>query len=261
MTESFYRPDGTGGFLPSPHTVGPWDPESQHGGPPAALLTRALETCLAGSGLRLARLTVEILNPLPLRPLRVRAWVERPGRRIRLLRGTIAHGDRTLMAAGAWALAPAPADVPVPADDGEPLPPPERATGRDPTRLPRWNCGFLAATEWRFVRGGFGGTGPATVWIRPRIPLLPGEPMSPAQRVVLTADSANGVSAELDIDRWLFIPPELTVHLTREPAGEWLCLDAVSRLAPGGAGLATATLSDLRGPVARSAQAMLVAPR
>jgi hypothetical protein len=51
------------------------------------------------------------------------------------------------------------------------------------------------------------------------------------------------------------------VHLFREPAGEWICLDAQSNIAAGGAGLATSVLSDTRGPVGTGAQALLIAPR
>ena len=93
------------------------------------------------------------------------------------------------------------------------------------------------------------------------MPLLPDEPPTGLQRVLAVADSGNGVSAVLPLDEWLFINPELTVHLRREPRGEWICLDAATSIQPGGAGLATSTLSDLHGPVARGAQTLYVAPR
>jgi hypothetical protein len=79
--------------------------------------------------------------------------------------------------------------------------------------------------------------------------------------VLATADSGNGVSWELDLGRWLFINPELTVHLHREAAGEWICLDAQTTISSGGAGLATSVLSDLAGPVGVGAQSLLVASR
>ena len=111
------------------------------------------------------------------------------------------------------------------------------------------------------MHGGYETPGPATVWLRPRVPLLIGEPMSPAQRIALTADSANGVSAVLGIDDWMFIPPELTIHFLRPPVGEWLCLAAESLVRTDGVGLATATVHDRTGPVARSAQTLLVSAR
>ena len=69
------------------------------------------------------------------------------------------------------------------------------------------------------------------------------------------------MSAELDIDRWWFINPELTLHVLREARGEWICLDAASSLHEGGSGAAFSVLSDAEGPVARGAQSLLVAPR
>ena len=78
--------------------------------------------------------------------------------------------------------------------------------------------------------------------------------------MLVAADSGNGLSAELDIG-WYFINPELTVHLHREPVGEWVCVDAATTVTPGGAGLATTTLSDEAGPVGVGAQSLLVGPR
>ena len=75
------------------------------------------------------------------------------------------------------------------------------------------------------------------------------------------ADSGNGVSWELDITRWHFINPELTVHLHREAEGEWICLDAQTAISTGGVGLATSVLSDRNGPVGVGAQSLLIAPR
>lgn len=119
----------------------------------------------------------------------------------------------------------------------------------------------MAAMEWRAARGGFGVPGPAAVWARMRYPLVPGEEPAPLERVLAIADSGNGASWELDISRWHFINPELTVHLHREAAGEWVCLDAQTTISPGGTGLATSVLSDLDGPVGVGAQSLFVGPR
>jgi hypothetical protein len=129
-------------------------------------------------------------------------------------------------------------------------------------RQPRsWGEGYLSAIEWRPIRGGFTKPGPATVWGRMRYPLVPDEEPSPLERVLVIADSGNGVSWELDIRRWHFINPELTVHLHREAEGEWICLDAHTTISRGGTGLATSVLSDAVGPVGTGAQTLLVAPR
>ncbi|GLY22284.1 thioesterase family protein [Micromonospora sp. NBRC 101691] len=259
-SEAFYRPDGADTYLPTAHTEGPWDPRYQHGGPPGALLARAVEEHLTGTGLVVARITMEILGPVPCRPVQVRARVERPGRRVQLVRAELRHEGRLLMTATAWAVRPAPAALPVgPTTARGPEPGPEAGRSMVPPPGTPWDCGFLAATEWRFVDGGYDRPGPAAAWVRARHPLLPDEPLSPMQRTVLTVDSANGMSAVLDIEKWMFVPPELTVHVLRPPDGEWLHLAAVTEVAPGCAGLTTGTLSDRHGPVARSAQALFVA--
>jgi hypothetical protein len=124
-----------------------------------------------------------------------------------------------------------------------------------------WIDGYLSAVEWRFARGHFTRPGPATAWTRLRVSVVPDEPPSPLQRVLAVADSGNGISSELDVARWYFINPELTVHLHREAVGEWVCLDAATTISSGGVGLATSVLSDLDGPVAVGAQTLLIAPR
>ena len=62
-----------------------WDPEIQHGSPPLALMTKLIEELAADSGLRVGRLTLDILGAIPVTPVRVRAWVERPGARISMM--------------------------------------------------------------------------------------------------------------------------------------------------------------------------------
>jgi hypothetical protein len=94
-----------------------------------------------------------------------------------------------------------------------------------------------------------------------RYPLVPDEEPGPLERVLAVADSGNGVSSALDIRRWQFINPELTVHLHREAAGEWICLDAQTVISTGGAGLATSVLSDLDGQIGVGAQSLLVTSR
>ena len=121
--------------------------------------------------------------------------------------------------------------------------------------------GYLKAVEWRPVSGGFLEPGPASAWTRIRVPIVEGEEPTGLQRVLAVADSGNGISGTLDMRRWWFINPELTVHFLREPAGEWVCLEARTQIAAGGSGVATSVLSDRSGPVARGAQALFVAPR
>jgi hypothetical protein len=126
---------------------------------------------------------------------------------------------------------------------------------------PGWHGGYLDAIEWRFVGDDQSRQGPATIWGRMRHPLVPGEEPTGLQRVLMVADSASGVSNVLPVGSWLFINTELTVHLAAVPAGEWICLDARTRVDRRGFGLATSRLFDRERLVGHGAQTLYVAPR
>ncbi len=257
MADSFYVPLGDGRWQATAHTTGPWDAGAQHGGPPSALLGRAMQRCQPREDMIIARFTCEILRAIPVGEISVAARLARPGRSVELLEASASADGREVARATAWRVrrtAGVPAASRLPAPAGLP---------DEPSALPRagGGDGYLSAIEWRPVRGSFSAPGPATFWTRMRYPLVPDEEPSPLERVLAIADSGNGASWELDITRWHFINPELTVHLHREAVGEWICLDAQTAISAGGAGLATSVLSDLHGPVGVGAQSLLVAPR
>lgn len=256
---SFYTHDGTDGFVSLSTTGGPWGPGSQHGGPPAALLTRAVERLEATVPRVIGRFTMELLGPVPVGPLSVIASVVRPGRSVELCEATLydAPGGRAVARAAAWRF---PTDNDGPGGPGEPLPHTHR-DGEPHERPASWSGGYLDAVEWRWVKGAVLEPGPAVVWMRPRVPLVGGEPMSPVQRLMSCVDSASGISAELDPGRWAFLNTELSVHVLRPPVGDWVCLDARTVLSRGRVGVATSDVYDEQGLVARSAQALLVTPR
>jgi hypothetical protein len=256
VSEAFFLPRGDGRFLATERTSGPWDPRHQHAGPPSALLVGALERTAPREGMVLARITVEILGAVPITELEVETSVERPGRSVELLAGEVRADGRAVLRARAWRVLASPVGT----EDGpSPLGLPE-ADDPPPPMLGE-AFGYAHAVEWRWAVGGWETRGPAIVWTRMRVPVVEGEEPSPRQRVMVVADSGNGASNVLDWAKYLFINTELTVHFVREPVGEWVCLDAETVIAAGGAGLARTILSDRTGPVARGAQALLVAPR
>ncbi|MCW2622279.1 MAG: hypothetical protein JWL64_1881 [Frankiales bacterium] len=266
--ESFFEPlgDATPGresrWLATAHTAGPWDAGAQHGGPPSALLARAIERTDPREDTMVARVTVEILGPIPVGELTLTSRVARPGRRVELVEAALSAGGREVARASGWRIARTGSG---PDQKPPPLPPPiPDATG--PIELGDWGQGgYLAAVDWRLLGGPDAGTfvrpGPGAAWTRLLVTLVADEEASPLQRVVAVADSGNGLSGELPVAGWHFINPELTVHVHREAVGEWVLLDARTDLSAGGVGLATSVLSDQRGPVGVGAQALLVAPR
>jgi Acyl-CoA thioesterase C-terminal domain/Acyl-CoA thioesterase N-terminal domain len=264
MSDSFYVPIGDGVWQATVHTAGPWDSSAQHGGPPSALLGRAMLRCQPRPDMIITRFTCEILRSIPVGEITVTARVARPGRSVELLEATASASGREVAHATAWRVLRTACPA---VESRQPVPPPLPAerppvlADERPEVAVGWKDGYMSAMEWRPVRGGVDRPGPATVWMRMRYPLVPDEEPAPLERVLVAADSGNGASWELDISRWLFINPELTVHLHREPVGEWVCLDAQTAITSGGTGLATCRLSDLEGPLGVSAQSLFIAPR
>jgi hypothetical protein len=260
---SFFEPLGDGRYRSTEHTVGPWGPDSQHGGPPSALLVRAIERESPSWPTTVARVSVDILGPVPIAEVTVRSRVLRPGRSVELVEATLDVEERTVMRAQAWRIRAAELELPpLPESHDDPSvdPVPPFPAEEAPLR-PGWGGGYLHAMEWRFAGGDWAEAGPATIWSRMRYPLLPGEEPTGLQRVLAVADSGNGISNVLPLGDWLFINTELTVHVAAVPSGEWICLDARTHLDQHGFGLASSRLFDRERLVARGAQTLYVGPR
>jgi hypothetical protein len=253
---AFYVAEGDGTFASTPATAGPWGPATQHGGPPAALLVRALELTEAQPHSRIARFTMEILRPVPVAPLTVRTAVVRQSRRVTLLRGVVEAEGKEVLLAHAWRLqVPEEPAVSVPDQfTVPPIPPPAPVSAWPGAFMD----GYMSAIEWRSVAGSLSEPGPGVAWSRARIPLVAGEETSPFARASLVADSGSGISASVDFSKWLCINVDLTVSLHRDPAGEWILLDSVVITDPSGSGLAVTRLADQDGAIGRGLQTMLV---
>lgn len=245
----------------NPACGGPWQPRLQHGGPPSALLVHAAERLAAAASgrddLLAVRLAAEFVGPVPVAPLTITARVDRLSRGAVLVRAALCATEepaRICLQARIWLLAP-----------GE-LPPgrnpsPGHASGGPALEgLPEFGFDsfpYARHLDWRLAGGTGRAPGPAAAWIAARVPLLPGGRYSPLQRTALFADSASGISAELDWAEWSFANVDLDLHLFTAPAGEWLLVDAVTELGAGVA-MTRSRLSDLDGPVGAGLQTLLV---
>lgn len=253
---AFFLDLGGGRYAATEHTTGPWTATTQHLGPPSALLARAMERLPAANAMRIGRVTVEILGPVPVAEVEVHASVERPGRSVELLATELLVDGRLAVRARAWRFRTSETEQ---VDVYPPLAPPDQ--GEPMYRPEGWHAGYLDIMEWRALVGHLGKPGPATVWARQTVPLVEGEAPTGLQRLLTVADSGNGASSRLDPREWLFINSELTVHVHREPAGEWIGLDATTAVGPDGIGTAFSVLHDEHGPVGRGAQALLIRPQ
>jgi hypothetical protein len=261
VPEAFFVPDGDDRFVATEHSRGPWSREHQHAGPPSALLARAIERAVAGDAVIVTRLTVELVAPVPIGRLEVVTSTLRAGRTVRRLEATLGADGRVMARASALVTrTTSVAFPPVKPEPRDPLPPPE--TG-EPFRFPVFEAqaiGYQTSVDAQRVRGGFG-QNPTAVWIRARVPLVLGEAISPLQRVMIAADSGNGVAVVLDPTRYTFINADLTVYLHRPPAGEWVGLDSVTLPEPTGVGVSHSRLWDLAGPFGWALQSLVVEAR
>jgi hypothetical protein len=253
MSETFFYPDGND-WIPTENTRGPWSNDHQHGGPPAALLGRALELFPSEVPMAVTRVTFDLARPVPIRPLRIQVSAMRASKRVQLIHAVLSHEGTELMTAQALRIRREPV-VPENTVADETTDPARLAETPFPFFLAE--KGYHTSMDLRIERGGFG-AGFAKAWMRPRLPLVPDEILTPLQRALLCADSGNGVSAALDKSKFTFINPDLTVSLYREPRGEWICLDAATRLGGDGRGLAVTDLRDTSGSFGTGTQSLLI---
>jgi hypothetical protein len=259
LPAAFFLPEGTG-FRATAATRGPWSPDHQHGGPPAALLARALEIDAAGAPvpMRPARMTVAFHRPIAIDRFELSVEPVREGKKVRIARAYLTDSSGRAIAT-AEALFVRRADVgPIASSDVAPLAP----EACKPYVFPFFttDVGYHTAMECRTISGTFG-IGKMALWMRMNVPVVPGEIPSPLQRVVVAADSGNGVSIGLDLAKYTFLNPDLTVYLARELAGEWVGVDAETRFGPDGIGLARSHLLDTAGAVGCGMQSLVLEPR
>lgn len=263
MPASAFARTGDGRFRAGVLTRGLWNPAHQHAGPAIALACRAVEQQAATRGLtHVARLTANLLRPLPIGEIDVSVCQEYVGR-------NVGHFSAQLSAAGrvvALFTAMVQRENPQPLAEnlpGHPLPRAPRtwdASRPDVFPVKEGLLGYSELVEVRVARGTLF-VGPCAVWIRMRHPLVDAEQPSAYQRIAVAADSNNGLSAILDFAHYSFVNPDLTINLLRRPVGECFCLDARTLLGPDGCGHAQSEIYDEQGYVGRALQTLAVSRR
>lgn len=237
-----------------PAAGGPWDKALQHGAGPAALIAWAAERIESGAPMRIARLTLDLLRPVPVAPLHLHSVLLRQGRQIQLVQITLLTEGVEVVRASVLRVrcerspesGAAPLDVPGP------------DASRELSADQRIHCPFLDGVAARLAQGQR--PGPAAMWFRSLRPIVDGTETSPAMRAAMAADFCNGVSSPLDIRQWSFVNADLSLNLVRLPIGEWILVNAETWIGPRGA-IATARLGDETGYFGRAVQTLLIKRR
>jgi hypothetical protein len=251
-------------WQPSTLSRGPWDPRAQLGGAPAALLAHLAESAVAEPGWQLARLTLELVKPVPVAPLAAHLGLQSSRSTTRLGIDLLA-GDTLVARAHALMLRGPQLALPEALPGGSPprlLPLPEDCS--EPMRIPGMPAStsfYSTAVESRLAQGDPARPGPRAAWFRLRVPMVRGRPNFPAMRAAAAADFGNGLSWVLDPTRYLFTNADLSLHLHRLPAGEWIGLMSETQADGGGVGGTLSRLYDEQGPIGVAIQTLVLRER
>lgn len=261
-----YRRIGPATFESSEYTRTGWNTTDQHGGPPSALLAHVIQGVDLPVPMQMTRITVSLLRPVPIAPLTVRTRVLRAGKRVAVVEADLmldGTGDLLVTAqAQMIRVEPIPLEaVPrsgftVPAPPLQHPPVADLGTGDwiDAT-VPRFH---LHAAERRSVDRGWETLGPGEGWFRMVLEVVDDEPVNLLTKFVAIADMANGLSSALDIDRYMWVNPDITVAFARPPRTEWLGMRAEADPQEHGVGLVHAWGFDEHGPFGHILQTQLL---
>jgi hypothetical protein len=261
--EALFLPEGDGVYLATHLTQGPWNPAHQHGGPVSALLAHTVERVPTLVPMRCGRLTIDIMRVVPVARLETRARVVREGKRVQLVEAALVHDDVEVARASALRVRTADSASALThprRPDESPPPPPTRIEESVLAKAGLPVPGFLLALDMHRVTGGLGLGAPACTWFRLKHPVVAGEATSPLVRLAALADFTSGTANFLPIDRWSSINADISIHVLREPIGEWIAVDAVAHVAGDGIGHSRATLYDTSGMVGSGSTAQVVDP-
>jgi hypothetical protein len=256
--DTIYRVDGNN-VVTGPDAAGPWDPRMQHGSAPASLVVWAAERIPTPVPMFIARVTIDLMRPVPLAPLTIETDILREGRKIQLCSIRLLADGTVVVGASVLKIKAQPLELPdeikeLPVE----LPSPEQSIVEDGHAA---TSPFVRSVSMRAARGRFGKAGAGAIWFRVDKSLIEGQAVSQAMRAVVAADFSNGTASTLDFRAWTYINADLTVSFSRQPVGDWILLDGDSWIGPDGRGLAMSRLADRQGYFGRAVQSLVIEKR
>lgn len=261
MTEALFKVEGDS-FVPTELSGGPWHSGTLHGGAPAGLLAYCFERELNDASLQPARLSIDLLRPVPKAPLQVKVIPVRRGKRIALLEAELFSGDRLLAKATALFVKPASISLPNYA-------PSQSLAVPKPDQLQQESFSEILFSKAQGVPPGLHTTvcmrpitdlkeeGQGSAWLMLPVPVVQGIEGSAFQMVATLSDFGNGVG-QLSLGHGMgTINCDVQLQLSRLPVGLWIALDSQTLLEPHGIGQATTTLFDESGRIGQVTQVVM----
>jgi hypothetical protein len=224
------------------------------------LLGRAVESAVDDPDLQPARLTVDLLSPVPMDAVTVGTVVVRSGRRIRLVDAAMMLGDKVVARASALFLRRG--DQPEHAVYSTPItmPPLPDDTAPLPEHLPMlvWTYGPDPTLPSRGLAGWQHG-GPKYAWVHVHRQLVEGEEITPFTRAAIIGDITSSVT-HFGSTGLPYINADYTLTLSRLPVGPLLGVAALTHYSDHGVATGSAAIVDAHGPIGSGVAVAVVNP-
>lgn len=247
-------------FVPTAIAKGPWG-QAVSGNFVGGLLGHAVERTVGDPDLQPARLTVDLLRPVALTPVRVGTEVLRRGRRLTLVDAQMTQDDALVARATALFLRrgdDAPGQVWTSPVTMPPAPPAPDA--QPDVDMMVWAYGASSETVGpSFDLSGWQHAGPKYAWVRDVKPLIDAEHLTPFVRAAMAADVTSSLTHISDAGLH-YINADYTLTLSRLPRGQFIGLAALTHYSHRGVATGTATLFDNDGPLGSAVATALVNP-
>jgi hypothetical protein len=258
MPEAFFAVDGDS-YVPGILAQGPWG-AAMGGQIVGGLLAWGIERSGIDPDLQPARLTVDLLRPVLLEPVQIQTSVQREGRRIKLVDGTLVQSGQIVARASALFLRrgdhpdgevwSAPAQMP-------PLPTDTDFAAERPFFLWGYGTDIERATpgmaEWEQSHSQ------KFAWARLFRPMVHGHPLTPFVRLAFAGDITSSLT-HWGTGGLRYINADYTITASRLPEGEYIGLASQSHYGTAGVAAGSATLFDRHGPIGTSSALALAQP-
>jgi hypothetical protein len=249
-------------YAPTQLAASPWHPSVLHGGAPAGLLAHCLEQAVKTPGFQPARLSIDLLRPVPMSALSVDITPIRQGKRIMLLEARLmADSSLVAMATALWVK---PTHVSLP--DYAPKP---TSLSKKPEQLQECSFKDILFAKSEHMPPGLHTTvrlrpvskleerGRGTAWLALPVPIVQGYENTPFMLAALVSDFGNGVG-QLNLgNNTGTINADILLQLSRCPEGEWIALDSEALLDASGVGQVISSLHDIKGRVGQVVQTIM----
>jgi len=254
-------------FTPKATAGSPWSETMQHGGPVNAIITMAIEEIAQTISMQVARLTIDILKPVPMKSVKVKSHFVRKGGKMAVIDTflTVEGSDEPVASGRAVLLKATQGKKPV-FDAFGSLPETRDTIAREPW-IPEEIATDLPPGLHHLIRFH-----PSTdkerpvCWINGDADMLQDRAMTSLEQCTTTADMTTVLAARMRAiqegvashDAMGLMNTNTTIHFSRPPVGEWFGFTDHFIQVSDGYGLAECAIYDEQGCIGRVAQNLIV---